>query len=61
MTPEQIASFKRMTPAEKLEVAARFYWSARDLKRAGLRALNPLLSQEQLDRQVKESFLYAAS
>jgi len=30
-------------------------------ERAGLRALNPSLSPEQLDRKVKESFLYAAS
>ena len=61
MTPEQLAALKRMTPAEKLGMASRFYWSARALKRAGLRTLNPSLSREQLDKKVKESFLYAAS
>ena len=43
----------------KLRLAARFYWSARALKRAGLRSMDPSLTPEQLDQKVKESFLYA--
>ena len=60
MTPEQVAALKRMTPADKLETVSRFYWSARTLKRAGLRSLNPSLSSEELDKKVRELFLHAA-
>lgn len=48
-----------MTPEEKLRVALRLYWSARQLKEASLRQFHPELSDEEIRRRVNESFLYA--
>ncbi len=53
--------FGRMTPEQRLRVAERLYWSARELKAASLRSWNPELSEEEIQRRVKEIFMYARS
>jgi hypothetical protein len=49
--------YAAMTPAERLQVALRLYWTARQLKDAHLRVLHPQLGEHELRRRVTESFL----
>ena len=48
-----------MTPEQKLEVALRLYYSARELKAAALRAQHPGWSDVEIQEKVREIFLYA--
>jgi hypothetical protein len=57
----QLRILRAMTPEQKLEAAMRLYWSARGLKAAALRARHPEWSEEELQRAVREIFLYARS
>ena len=50
-----------MTPEEKLRVALRLYYSARELKSAALRAQHPDLSDGEIQQRVREIFLYAGT
>jgi len=59
MHPEQKKIYQSMTPEQKLEVSLRLYYSARELKAAGLRKHFPDLKEEEIQRRVKEAFLYA--
>jgi hypothetical protein len=59
MHPEQKRIFKKMTPEQKLAISMRLYWTARDLKAAGLRLQHPEWTQKQIDQKVREIFLYA--
>lgn len=47
----------RMTPAQKLQASMRLYWSARELKAAGLRKEHPDWSEQQIAAAVREAFL----
>jgi hypothetical protein len=49
----------RMTPAEKLTAFHRLYWTARKLKAAGLQMEFPNMSDDEIEKKVKEAFLYA--
>ena len=51
--------FKRMTPKQRVDAAYRLYWSARELKAAGLRAQHPYWADEEIQQAVKEAFMYA--
>jgi hypothetical protein len=55
----QLEVLRRMTPAERLQAATRLYWTARQIKEAALRARHPEWSAEQLQRAVRDAFLYA--
>lgn len=59
LTPEYIATLRRMTGQEKLKAAFALYWSARKLKAAALREQHPDWSEEQVQHEVKEIFLHA--
>lgn len=48
-----------MTPAEKIAVADRLYWSARELKAAGIRAAHPDWSEQQVQEAVRLAFMRA--
>ncbi len=61
MHPLQVEAYKRMTPAEKLRLAARLNRDARRLKAGGLRMLHPDWTKEEIARAVREAFLYARS
>ena len=50
-----------MSPAQKLAVAAQFYFASRHLKAQGLRAQHPEWPEEKITKCVRELFLYAAS
>ena len=51
--------FRSMTPTQKLDMALRLYYSARELKAAGLRAQHPDWTEKQVEAKVREIFLYA--
>jgi hypothetical protein len=48
-----------MTPSEKLQVAVRLFWLARQLKEAQIRSLHPHLDDGEVRRRVNEAFLRA--
>jgi len=51
----------KMSPGKKLEVAMQLYYSARELKAAGLRAEHPDWNEKQVQQAVRKAFLYARS
>ncbi len=51
----------RMSPEKKLEVAMQLYYSARELKAAGVRADHPDWDEKRVQQAVREAFLYARS
>jgi hypothetical protein len=59
MHPEQRRIFRSLTPEKKLKIALRLYYSARDMKAAGLRMQNPDWTEEKIQTKVREIFLYA--
>ena len=61
LTPEYIATLRKMTGEQKLRTAFSMYWGARKLKAARLRILHPEWSEEQIQQQVKEIFYYAVT
>jgi len=52
---------KKLTAEQKIRAALDLYYSARELKAAGLRAMHPGMSKEEIDRKVREIFLYAGN
>jgi hypothetical protein len=58
---EYLDTLRRLGGAQKWRTAAALYWGARKLKAAGLREQNPDWTDEQVERRVKEIFLYAAT
>jgi hypothetical protein len=49
----------KMSPGKKLEIAMQLYYSARELKAAGLRTDHPDWDEKQVQQAVREAFLYA--
>ncbi|MBA3393852.1 MAG: hypothetical protein H0T89_14485 [Deltaproteobacteria bacterium] len=58
-SPEQVAIYRAMTPAERLRQAERLYWSARRLREAHERALHPEWSDQQVREHTRQVFLRA--
>lgn len=56
---EYFRILRAMTPAQKLDAAARLYWGARDLKAAWLRSQHPDWTDAQVEKAVRDAFLYA--
>jgi hypothetical protein len=48
-----------MTPEEKLKIALRLYYSARQLKAAALQHEHPHWTKKEIQKKVREIFLYA--
>jgi hypothetical protein len=61
MHPKQKLIFSSMTPEEKLRVALRLYYSARELKSSALRAQHPDWTDAIIQQRVRELFLYAGT
>jgi len=61
LTPEYLATLRRMTGAQKLRTASQLYWGARKIKAARLRQQHPDWSEEQVQQRVKEIFMHAAT
>jgi hypothetical protein len=59
MYPEQKKIYQTMSPTQKLNVALRLYYSAMELKAAGMRSLYPDFDENKIREKVKEIFLYA--
>ncbi len=59
MDLKQIELYRLMSPSRKLQIALRLYYSARQLKEAGLRLQHPDWTEEELHEKTKEIFLYA--
>lgn len=50
-----------LTAEQKLIESLRLYFLARELKTAALKQFNPELSEEEIERKVKEFFVYGKS
>jgi len=61
LTPEYVATLRRMTGEQKLAAASAIYWAARRLKAAGLREQHPKWTEEEIQKKVSEIFLHARS
>ena len=59
MDPKQIELYRSMSPSQKVRIALRLYYSAWQLKEAGLRLHHPDWTQKELQEKTKEIFLYA--
>ena len=58
-SPEQIAIFRLMTPAQRWRAAHRLYWTMRRHKTAFLRSQYPDWSEKQVEGTVRGIFLHA--
>lgn len=58
MSDEALRILRLMTPTQKLKAAELLYHSARRLKAAALRAQHPEWSESDVNRAVREAFLY---
>ncbi len=59
--PVQIEGFKRMTPAQKLEMVTSLYETGIQLRVAGLRATHPDWPAERLEFEARRSLLHAGT
>ena len=59
MDQKQKRIFKSMEPEQKLQIALSLYYSAKELKAAGLRVQNPDWSEEKILNKLRAIFLYA--
>jgi len=53
--------FKHMSAEKKLQLSEMLYWSARDLKKSSLKTFYPDWTEKQLEKKVREIFMYARS
>jgi hypothetical protein len=58
LSPEQVRIFQRMSGEKRLQLAEQLYWSARKLKRAGLRLQHPDWPEQQIDAEVRRLFFH---
>jgi hypothetical protein len=58
-SPEQAAALRAMTGQQRLRLAERLYWSARRMKRAGLRSQHPDWPEQRLNDEVFLIFRHA--
>lgn len=59
--PVQIEAFKRMTPAQKLQMAAALYEAGIRLRMEGLRMQHPEWTQAQLSFEARRSLRHAGT
>ena len=59
--PVQLEGFRRMTPAQKLQMVTDLYHAGIRLKTAGLRLAHPDWSADRLEREARRSLLYAGA
>ena len=58
MTEKEIAPYKNMQYTDKLRLIASMHMQARAWKRAAFKAQHPDWTAEQIDKRVREVFLY---
>lgn len=59
--PVQIEGFKRMSPAQKLQMVADLYETGIQLRIAGLRSAHPDWPTERLEFEARRSLLHAGT
>lgn len=59
--PVQIEGFKRMTPAQKLQMVADLYETGIQLRIAGLRSVHPDWPPERLEFEARRSLLLSGT
>lgn len=59
MDSQQKKIYQSMTPEQKLHVALRLFYSARELKEAALRRDHPDWTEKQMQEKLREIFLNA--
>jgi len=59
--PVQLEGFRRMTPAEKLQMVADLYHAGIELRMAGLRMTHPDWPRERLEFEARRGLLYAGT
>jgi len=59
--PVQLEGFRRMTPAEKLQMVADLYHAGIELRIAGLRMTHPDWPRERLEFEARRGLLYAGT
>jgi hypothetical protein len=59
--PVQIEGFKRMSPAQKVQMVAELYETGIQLRVAGLRAAHPDWPAERLEFEARRSLLHAGT
>ena len=59
--PKVLEFQRRMTPEQKLNTAAKMYWTARAWKAAALKSLHPDWSDEKIEQEVRLAFITARS
>jgi len=59
--PVQIEGFKRMTPAQKLQMVADLYEAGIRLRVAGLRMAHPDWPAGRLEKEARRSLLHAGT
>ena len=57
LTPEYVATLRRMTGEQKLAAASAIYWAARRLKAAALREQHPYWTADRIEQNVSDLFL----
>jgi hypothetical protein len=57
LQPVQIEGFRRMSPAEKLQMVADLYHAGIRLRMAGLRMVHPDWPEERLEREARRALL----
>ncbi|MEJ0089674.1 MAG: hypothetical protein WDM80_08025 [Limisphaerales bacterium] len=60
-SPEQFAILRAMTGERRLKLAEMLYWSAHNLKTAGIRSQHPDWPEEKINAEVNRIFLHARS
>ena len=58
-SPEQLALLRAMPGERRLQLAEDMFWSARDLKAAGIRHQHPDWPEEKVIAEVNRIFLHA--
>ena len=61
LDPVQVEGFRRMSPAQKLQMVADLYHAAIQLNAAGLRMAHPDWTEGRLDREARRSLLFAGT
>jgi hypothetical protein len=59
MHPQQRRIYQSMTADQKLRIALRLFYSARQLKLADLRGQNPDWTEKEIQEKLRQIFLYA--
>lgn len=57
--PEQIKAFRAMTPQQKVEMVAKLWYAAREMKAAYLRDIHPDWSEAEVQEAVRQYCLRA--